>query len=105
MSDKYYGPDPTVFKVITEADHFTDALQIRTLGNVVIEDTASMNMTVHLQVRPNKSSGWVDTGDEYTGEGAWPLPYGGGHEYRLGVPSGSYTSGSCKATLSGRNKL
>jgi len=103
--DKYFGPDPTVFKAVTAANQFTDALTIREKGHIIIENTSSMSMTVVLQVRPNKSADWVDTGDEYTSEGLWVIPYGGGHEYRGGVKTGGYTSGTCKVTLSGRNKI
>ena len=30
--DKYFGPDPTVFKAVTAANQFTDALTIREKG-------------------------------------------------------------------------
>jgi len=103
--DKYFGADPTVFKAITKQNEFTDALTIREKGWVFIEDTGSMSMTVSLQVKPNKSADWMDTGDEFTSEGAWPIPYGGGHQYRLGVKTGNFTSGTARLTLSGRNKI
>jgi hypothetical protein len=80
-------------KDITAENQFTDAIRIKKVGIVVIEDTSSITATITLQVKPDGSSTWIDTGDTFTTEGAWSFD-AADEQYRAGVKTGDFTSGT-----------
>jgi len=83
-------------KDITAQNEFTSAIRIAKVGIVAVEDTSSISATISLQVKPDGSSSWIDTGDTFDAEGAWSFD-AAGEQYRVGVKTGDFTSGT--ATL------
>lgn len=90
----------TVLKDVTGANQFTDALELVGGAQMIIRDTSSMSMTVTLQTRAPGQSNWVDS-DEQSAEGAWPITTTAGADYRLGVKTGAWVSGTCTVYLTG----
>ena len=80
-------------KDITAENQFTDAIRVKNVGIVVVDDTSSIAATITLQVKPDGSSTWIDTGDTFTTEGAWSFD-AAGEQYRVGVKTGGFTSGT-----------
>jgi hypothetical protein len=90
----------TKVKDITAQNQFTAALRISDKGIVTIEDTSSMSMTVTLQVRPVNSNEWIAVSTA-TAQGIIAIAYGGNLEWRVGVPTGGFTSGTATVTITG----
>jgi len=85
----------TVSKAITAQNQFSEAMQVHGPCLFAAEDTSSMIMTGVLQVKVNGS--WFSSGKTLTAEGTAYLEDGCGLEYRVGVATGGFTSGT--ATL------
>jgi len=81
-------------KDITAQNQFTDSIRVHAVGIVIIEDTGSISATFTLQIKPDDGSNWVDTGDTFTAEGAWSFDSVAGVQYRIGVKTGDFTSGT-----------
>ena len=87
-------------KKITAADQFTDYISIARGGAVVVvEDTSSMSMTVVLQIRQDRDSDPIDTGDTWTTEGAHVIEGVPDIEMRVGVKTGGYASGTANVRI------
>ncbi len=86
-----------VLKDITAQNQFSDALQIYGSMRMFAYDTSSMSMTVTLQVKVDGN--WFSTGKTLTAEGSELLEEGQGLEYRVGVATGDFTSGTATIYL------
>ena len=86
------------FKDISAQNTFTDAITIEDDGSILVVDTSSMSMTVTLQVKPPHYASWVDIHTQ-TSEGIYGITNGAGYQWRIGVKTGDYTSGSCRVYI------
>ncbi len=86
-------------KLITAQNQFTAEMNIIGIGVVVVEDTSSISATIRLQVKPDQSTTWIDTGDTFTAEGAWAFDGSRGNKYRVGVKTGDFSSGTATVYL------
>lgn len=84
-------------KTITAENQFTDPMQVKTGHGFSISIRGSLDATVVLQRvlqrdEPAGDSDWSTVETYTTNKEENALDYGG-HWYRIGVPTGSYTSG------------
>jgi len=84
-----------VSKAITAQNQFSDSMQVYGPCLFAARDTSSMIMTGVLQVKVDGN--WLLSGKTLTVEGVSYLEDGCGLEYRVGVATGGFTSGT--ATL------
>lgn len=82
-------------KTITAENQFTDFLRISEKGVVTLEGTFSATLT--LQMKKGGTSGIIDvdtvtTGGRYTFDGY-------GDDWRIGVKTGGYSSGTIEARI------
>jgi hypothetical protein len=88
MADPGYA-----YKSITAQNTYSDSVRFgREGGQLLVEDVSSFVGTVTLQARASRSADWTDV-DSFTGEGGCEIS-GGPFEWRAGVKTGDYTSGT-----------
>lgn len=80
-------------KDITAQNQFTEAMQVYGPLRIFVRDTSSMSMTVTLQASMDGTI-WFSTGTTRTAEGTNLLEQGCGLQYRVGVATGDFTSGT-----------
>jgi len=95
-------------KTITAQNTFTDPIFIKKGGRVRLSGT--FTATVSLQIRDVDNSTWADVTDNSGNLVAWTTsgvftinpPFGLVGEFRVGIKTGGYTSGTIVVTLEGR---
>ena len=89
-----------VKKAITDENQFTNSISLTHTGAIVIEDTGVISATFTLQVRAESGDAWVDS-DTFTTAGRWYIHNPSGFEFRLGVKTGDFTSGTATVSVEG----
>lgn len=85
-------------KVISAENTYTDPLNVTGTGVVRVEDTSSMSMTLVLQSSDDDGSTWITESGTMTAAGTREFD-GLGLAWRVGCPTGSYTSGTSTVGL------
>jgi hypothetical protein len=85
-----------VTKAVSAQNTFTDAITLEGCGALTVSGT--FVATVSLQVKADGVN-WVDTGDTITAPGRRIIQDGTRDEYRAGVKTGGFTSGTATIVL------
>lgn len=88
-----------VYKDITAQNQFSSGIVVDGSMLLVVDDTSSMSMTVVVQVSLDGGTSWIDTGVTATAASRTVLENGKGLQYRVGVKTGGFTSGTATVHL------
>ena len=86
---------------ITAQNTFTDPVRMLGPGAWGVK-TGTFSATVSLQYRVPGDTTWTDTGDTATAAGLWAILEGADLEFRVGVKTGGFVSGTAQVWIAAR---